>query len=151
MKDEIIQLLMALLGSLGFALLFKIRNKLLPAAAVGGFINWGAYLLFCQVTDIAFLACFGAAAVSVIYCEIAARILKAPITLFLVPSIVPLVPGSSLFYTMSSIVRNDWTAAKHFGLLTTEFALGIAAGICLSTVVFSIINRVMSKKLHKLG
>ena len=131
MKDIIIQLVTALLGSLGFALLFQLRKGLLVAAAIGGFV------------DGFFLPCFVAAAVAVIYCEVAARVLKAPVTLFLVPSVVPSVPGSALFYTMSGIVRQDWAAAKSFGLKTAEFALGIAAGICLAVVVFSIVNSIV--------
>lgn len=143
MKDIIIQLVTALLGSLGFALLFQLRKGLLVAAAIGGLVNWGVYLLVDRFVDGFFLPCFVAAAVAVIYCEVAARVLKAPVTLFLVPSVVPSVPGSALFYTMSGIVRQDWAAAKSFGLKTAEFALGIAAGICLAVVVFSIVNSIV--------
>ncbi len=145
MKDMIIQLVTALIGSLGFALLFQLRKGLLAAASIGGIINWGVYLLMAHYVGEGFIACFVAAAVAVIYCEIAARVLKAPVTLFLVPSVVPSVPGGSLFYTMSSIVRQDWTAAKGFGLKTAEFALGIAAGICLAVVVFSIVNSIVHR------
>ena len=38
-------LLTALLGSAGFALLFNVRKQLLPLAALGGALCWGAYLL----------------------------------------------------------------------------------------------------------
>lgn len=145
MKDIIIQLVTALLGSLGFALLFQLRKGLLVAASIGGLINWAVYLLVYELVEGAFIPCFVAAAVAVIYCEVAARVLKAPVTLFLVPSVVPSVPGSALFYTMSSIVRQDWAGAKSFGLRTAEFALGIAAGICLAVVVFSIINSIVHR------
>lgn len=145
MKNMIVQLITALFGSLGFAVLFQLRKGLLAAASIGGFLNWGAYLLMAHFVGEGFIACFVAAAVAVIYCEIAARVLKAPVTLFLVPSVVPSVPGSALFYTMSGIVRQDWAAAKDFGLKTAEFTLGIAAGICLAVVVFSIVNSVVHR------
>ena len=146
MSDMIIQLLTALLGSLGFALLFQLRKGLLVAASVGGLINWGVYLLVANFVDGEFIPCFVAAAAAVIYCEISARVLKAPVTLFLVPSVVPSVPGGALFYTMSNVVRKDWSAAKEFGLKTAEFALGIAAGICLAVVVFSIVNSILHRQ-----
>ena len=145
MKDMIVQLVTALIGSLGFALLFQLRKGLLAAASVGGLINWAVYLLVYELMGGAFIPCFAAAAVAVVYCEIAARVLKAPVTLFLVPSVVPSVPGSALFYTMSGIVRRDWAAAKDFGLKTAEFTLGIAAGICLAVVVFSIVNSIVHR------
>lgn len=145
MREMIVQLVTALLGSLGFALLFQLRKGLLAAASIGGLINWAVYLLVYELVGGAFIPCFVAAAVAVIYCEVAARVLKAPVTLFLVPSVVPSVPGSALFYTMSSIVRQDWVGAKSFGLKTAEFALGIAAGICLAVVVFSIVNSIVHR------
>ena len=143
--DIFVQLLTSLLGSFGFALLFQLRSGLLVAASIGGLVNWGVYLLSFEFIGNAFIACFIAAAVAVIYCEICARTLKAPVTLFLVPSVVPSVPGSALFYTMSSIVKKDWTLTREFGMRTAEFALGIAAGICFAVVVFSIVNNIIHR------
>lgn len=143
MKDIIIQLISAFAGSLGFTLVFQLRKKLLVAASVGGLLNWGAYLLLSPLFKSEFVPCFLAAAVAVVYCELSARVFKAPVTLFLVPAVIPSVPGGSLFYTMSSIVQKDWEAAKSYGMTTAEFALGIAAGICLAVVVFSIINSIV--------
>lgn len=145
MEQNIIQLIVALLGSLGFAMLFQLRLGLLPWAALGGLLNWASYLLLLHFTNNVFLTCFFAAAIAVLYCEITARLLKAPVTLFLVPAIVPSVPGSSLFYTMSCIATSDWAGVKHHGILTVKFTLGIAAGICLSTVIFAIVNKLISK------
>ena len=145
MEQIFIQLITALIGSFGFAMLFQLRFKLLPWAAAGGVLNWGAYLLLLHFTGEVFLSCFFAAAAAVLYCEITARLLKAPVTLFLVPAIVPSVPGSSLFYTMSCIAASDWAGVKYHGALTVRFVLGIAAGICLSTVIFSIVNRILNK------
>ncbi len=146
MKDIIIQLITAFLVSIGFALLFQLRKNLLAVAAIGGLINWGVYLLTEPYFTNEFTPCFVAAAVAVIYCEISARVFKAPVTLFLVPSVITSVPGSGLFYTMSGVVQNDWNMAKQFGLRTAEFALGIAAGICLAVVIFSIVNSVVHRK-----
>ena len=145
MEQYIIQLVVALLGSLGFAMLFQLRLGLLPWASLGGFFNWVAYLLLFHFTDNVFLSCFFASAVAVLYSEITARLLKAPVTLFLIPAIVPSVPGSSLFYTMSCIATSDWAGVRSYGVSTVKFTLGLAAGICLSTVIFAIVNKLINK------
>ena len=44
MKDVIIQLVTAFLGSLGFTLLFGLRRRYLFAASLGGGLAWGVYL-----------------------------------------------------------------------------------------------------------
>lgn len=145
MEQNIIQLIVALLGSLGFAMLFQLRLGLLPWASLGGLLNWAAYLLLSHFTENIFLSCFFAAAIAVLYCDIIARFLKAPVTLFLVPAIVPSVPGSSLFYTMSCIATSDWAGVRSYGVSTVKFTLGLAAGICLSTVIFAIVNKLVNK------
>ena len=76
-----------------------------------------------------FFACLLAAAFAIVYAELLARWLKTPATLFVVPSILPLVPGGSLYYTMSSAVHGDVVGTKYYGTLTATTALALAAGI----------------------
>ena len=45
MKDVILQLVMAFVGSLGFAMLFHLRRSLWVTASLGGLFCWGCYLL----------------------------------------------------------------------------------------------------------
>ena len=60
-----------------------------------------------------------------------AKVLKTPATLFVIPAIIPLVPGGSLFYTMSCAVHGDLENARLYGTRTGECALAIAAGISI--------------------
>lgn len=41
----IIQLITGAIGSVGFGILFHIKKKYLPLAAVGGFLSWLVFLL----------------------------------------------------------------------------------------------------------
>ncbi len=135
MKDVIIQLVTAFLGSLGFTLLFGLRRRYLFAASLGGVLAWGVYLAVEAWMKQGFLACLIAAAFAVLYAELLARKLKTPATLFVIPAIVPLVPGSSLYYAMSSAVQGDLISARSYGTQTLVYALAIAAGISLVTAI----------------
>ena len=70
-----------------------------------------------------------AAAFAIVYAEVLARRLKTPATLFVVPAILPLVPGGSLYYTMENVVHGRMEAARSFGTQTLIAALALAAGI----------------------
>ena len=129
MKDILIQLLTALVGSLGFSLVFGLRRRYLPAAALGGLLSWGLFLLLEALSLPGFLSALLASAFAVVYAELLAKGFRSPATLFLVPAIIPLVPGSSLYYAMSCAVRGDLGAARSYSSLTLEYALAIAAGI----------------------
>ena len=96
MENNIIQRIMAPLGSNGFALLFHLRYRYLPTAAIGGVFCWGIYLLSAHFLDGIFLPTMISAAYCALFSEVAARIHKAPATLFLITALVPLIPGSTL-------------------------------------------------------
>ena len=129
MKEIVIQLLSAFAG--GFALIFGMRRRYLFFASLGALLGWGVYLLTDSLLDSYFLPPLFAAAFAVTYAELMARALKTPATLFVIPAIIPLVPGGSLFYTMSYAVRGDAEGARLSGIQTLESALAIAFGISL--------------------
>ena len=114
--QNVIGLLAALLGSAGFALIFNVRKQLLPLAALGGALCWGTYLLAGQATDSVFLQSFAASAVTAVWSEALARIKKTPAQQYLIIGLIPLVPGGTLYYAMSALVRQDWAQAPLLAL-----------------------------------
>ena len=129
MTEALIQIVTAFLGSLGFALLFGLRRKNVLPAALGGMLSWSVYLLLSRLLASPFLACLAASACSVLYAELLARLLRTPATVFVIPAVIPLVPGSSLYYAMSCVVQKDLATAREYGTTTLEFSLAIAAGM----------------------
>ena len=124
-----VQLITGSLGSVGFALVFRLRYRFLPLAALGGLLNWGAYLLLRHFSASIFLACLVASALSALYAEVLAKRLRAPAPLFLIPAFIPSIPGSNLYYTMAAAVGGDLAGVTENALATCIWALGIAAGI----------------------
>ena len=78
LNHMIMQLITGMLGSVGFALLFGLRAKYIPFAALGGFMCWGIYLLSFQLSGIIFLSGLLASGFSAFYGEIIARVKKLP-------------------------------------------------------------------------
>lgn len=145
--DMIIQIITGALGSLGFALLFGLKKKYLVSAALGGALGWGLYLLGEKLFDgDIFLACLLASAFCALYSEIVARVQKAPTTLFFITSVVPLIPGSTLYYTFSHAVAGDAEKASYYGTRTLKYALAIAAGSCIVWAITLIIDAVKKQK-----
>ena len=84
MKAEIIQVLASFVGSFGFAVLYNLRGKKLCMAGISGMVSWIAYLIVWNEMPSTFVANLAAAAVATIYAETMARILKTPVTVFLI-------------------------------------------------------------------
>lgn len=142
MKEALIQILMGGLGTLGFNILFHIRGRKLLLATLGGVISWTVFLLAAPVLPGEAIRYFLAAAVITIYGEIFARLEKTPTTTFLVPSAVPLIPGSALYYTMNYALNRQWEAFGNQAFYTLELAVSLALGIIAVTTASRLIRMI---------
>ncbi len=79
-----LQVIYAFIVSLGFGVLFNVRDKNLFFAALGGAVGWFFYSLTMNLSDSSILAMLIASISISIYAEIFSRVLKNPVTLFLV-------------------------------------------------------------------
>lgn len=127
----------AIIGTLGFCLLFNVKKDKIIYGVIGGTISTVIYLICIEAGMDLFIQNFIPTVVATIYTEIIARVVKAPTTVFLFPAIIPLTPGGSLYYTMRAIVDGNMAEAKTVGKQTMVIALGIALGVLLVSLVFS--------------
>lgn len=141
---DYIQIAGAFVGALGFALVFRLRKGLLPAAAIGGMLEWTIYLISYNL--IGGTAVFWPSMIASLFCslysEVMARKMKAPSTIFLVPGLIPLIPGKNLYYVMSYAVQNDWKQMQYNASQLAQFALGIVAGAAVIWVLVDFIRRI---------
>lgn len=149
MDTVIIQLLTALVGSLGFSLIFNVSRKHIVPCTLGGLLCWGVYLFFADIVGLDIMAAtILAAAAGEVYAEVLARTLKAPTTVFYIPAVVPLIPGGALYNTMQSAVNKDWQAFRYYGSNTLQVTLGIAIGISFVSAVLHMVSNIMKKRKH---
>ncbi|MBP5160179.1 MAG: threonine/serine exporter family protein [Lachnospiraceae bacterium] len=137
-----VQILMAIGGAVGFALMFNMRGKRLMIAGIGGAITWGAYLTMFAMSDKKFVACLTATIVCMIFAEVMARVTKTPVIILLVPMLVPLVPGGDLYYMMSNIIMDNSALAREYGQTLIMEVGAIAFGIILVSTGLQIYQRI---------
>lgn len=130
MVENIILVAAAVLGTVGFALMLRLRLDRLPYISVSTAMCYSLYLLVVHFSVPDFMATFAASLFAASASEFMARRLKAPVTVFLTPTILPLVPGASLYYTIEAFFQG------HLALALTYFAaLGRAIGAILLGIV----------------
>ena len=131
MTENMIQIITAFIGSLGFAVFFGIKGKQILLAGLGGALTWIVYLVIADYLGGIFVPNMLAAVFAALYAEIMARVNKAPATIFLTASAVPLVPGGRLYYAMAGLVNDDKTAFAENGEAAVSIALAIALGFVI--------------------
>lgn len=129
-----VQLIAAMLGAAGFAVVFCVRKKYVPIATLGGGLTYGVYVLCDALGASLFLAALLAAIFAALFGELCAKLLRAPTVLFVSPFTTPIVPGGNLYYTMSALLAgNDLSLSTNLSS-TLLISAGLAAGTMLVTV-----------------
>lgn len=146
--QDVIQIFMGGLGTLGFSLLFNVRGRKLLFGTLGGLLSWAAFLLLENWFPSEALRYFLSTAAITVYCEILARVEKTPTTTFLVPVVIPLIPGSALYYTMNYALNEQWRLFAAQAFYTLELALALAVGIIAVTTLVRL-GTVIGRKVKK--
>lgn len=136
----IFQLIYGFLATVGFAVLFNLPKNAIIVSGISGTIGWAGYLIMMYFYPSTILSTFIAAVLIGIMGEIFARKFKNPSTIFVIPGLLPLVPGAYSYRTILAIIEGNNKQAITFGLQTIGVAIAIAAGLII-VISFARIKR----------
>ena len=126
-----LQFLLAGAGTLSFAILFACPKRTLPYCGLVGAVGWLVY----EIAELFGMEAFAASLLAVIPLTLLARILamtlRAPVTVFLLTGIFPLVPGAGIYYSAYYFIQGDNALALANGISTFKIAVALAVGIAL--------------------
>lgn len=131
-----LQCLFALLGCMGFVVVFNIHGKGGLLCALGGALTWAVYLAALEIGGSELIAYFWSALAASFYSELMARLRKKPATFYLVISIFPIIPGAGAYYTMNYAVQGQMELFASRGMFTAAIAGVMAVGILLGSTLF---------------
>ena len=130
-----IMLLVTLVASLGFALFFNVNKRRIIPATLGGVFTWAIYYVLSLYIEGIFIPVVIASIFAAVFAETMSRITHTPVTGFFIISVIPIIPGRAMYYTMYNAVSGNLSACGEFGIMTMLYAGGIAVGICVVTAV----------------
>jgi len=143
----LMQIISAGFSGIGFAMIFHIRPKHLPVAFTGAALSWIFYIGAEKIWDSHAIAMMIAALGVTVYSEIAARVVKMPVSVIYTPSIIPLIPGSHLYYCMRGFVTDSREVFMHYGAALAEDTISIVLG---SMIVLTFVSALTQRKQKKL-
>lgn len=132
-----VRLISVLLGTVGFSIYFRIEHSRLWTAAIGGFVAWSVYVAAYAWLDQLFFANAVAAVAICFYSELAARLLKAPANIFLIPAVIALLPGKSFYQAVAAVINGDINCFYTFAQDTLIPIMGIEVGFLIAFILFT--------------
>lgn len=129
------QFIFAYISTVGFAVMFNAPSKAIYKSGLAGALGWLCYMFALSVNPNKAMASFVGALIVGLVSEWYAVKTKRPVTIYVIPGIIPLVPGFGLYYTILSIIQNDYPKAANTGFEAIFIAIGIALGLILALQV----------------
>lgn len=143
-----VRLITSFICSVAFAIVYKINKKHVLLGGVGGFLTYLVYHTVFFFLSSAFAAAYVSTLVAALFAELMARARKAPTSVFLIPSVIPTVPGSNLYYFMQNLIHANSSEAISNLVIALSVALGIAGGTVTVSIIFGTVqDKIAQRKL----
>lgn len=125
----ILQIILSLLATLSFAVLFGAPKSELFFCGLAGAIGWVVYVILLGLGSGITVANLIATLSLTVFSRTIASIRKNPVTVYLISGIFPLVPGAGIYYTSYYFIMNDMKLFSSYGMETIKVAGAIVLGI----------------------
>ena len=136
-REILIQSVGAFGGTLGYAFLLNAPMRTVLPASLTGLAGYVLYAVLAGPAGQGMLFSYFAATLAIAaVCEIEARLMRMPSTIFLLTALVPLVPGYTFYCAMLALVENNGDAAGAYGLEAVQIVAAIAVGAAVTSVLF---------------
>lgn len=136
--STVIQVIGAFLAVVTIAVLNGVPKKYLLYSGTVGAAGWAVYLLMRYLETNEAMSMFAATLVVAIVSHVYARLLKAPVTLFLVCGILPLVPGVAMYRVVYYLLISDTVTAEHYAVTTVSVTGAIALAVFFVDTAFKL-------------
>ena len=141
------QFLLALMATGGFGIIFRVPARHIPVCMIIGALGWVAFEISMYYYESPVLGCFLGACLVGLASQLAAKILKEATTIFVIPGILCLVPGSKIFYTMAAFLRDEIGDAAEIGTQTLMMAGAIAVGLLTVGAILRVVRSMVRKTI----
>lgn len=124
-----------LIAVAGFGVVLKVPRRFLIWSGIDGALGWFVYLLVQKGTDSVMISTFAGAVVISVGAHFCARILRTPVTMFVIPANLTLVPGAGMYRIVYYILRSEEEMAGYYFQQTLLAAGVIAAAVFIVNIL----------------
>lgn len=136
----VIQVAGAFMAVLSFGLVLDLPRKYLGWSGITGGVCWLVYILVKAGSGSLVFGAFMSGLAVALMAHVLARMLRAPVTIILIPGILPLVPGTSIYNWVYHIIRSSREQSMYYLIETIQIAGAIAMAVFLMDSMFRMVG-----------
>lgn len=128
----IIQFIASFIAVVSFSIGIEIPKKYIIIVGLVGAIGWLVYLETIALYGTELLAYFLSALIVTIFSMLLSKILKTLSTIFIIPGILPIVPGAAMYNMVYSLINGNSSKTGYYLLQALLITGGIALAIFIA-------------------
>lgn len=133
--------ILSFLATVGFSIVFNAPKKSLHLCGICGAVGWTLYIVLKNSGIGNVNSNLIASLIIGLLGEIFARVDKKPVSVFVIPGIICLVPGYGIYNTMINLMEKNYNMASKIGFESIFVAGAIATGIIVVSSIFKIFSK----------
>lgn len=137
----LIQVFGAFFAVVTMSVILSVPRRYLMYSGLVGAVGWLVYLLMLKADAVVPMGIFVATLVAALISHSFARLFKAPVTVFLIPAILPTVPGVGMYRIVYYMIIGDREMTGYYFSQTLQIAGMIAIAIFIMDTVFRTAKR----------
>ena len=130
------------LSCVGFCLIINCPRRSIIAASIVGGLGWATYQYLLATGSTKAMSAFIASCLVALLSDFSSRKFKV----FIIPGILPLVPGAGMYYTMRELINSNYDKAA----ATAQTTFFIAGAIALALLMMGSFIKVITSIIHKI-
>ena len=131
-----------------FGVLFQAPKRTLVISGLIGAVGWVTFVYLGKVAGYSsFYANLFATVVIALGSELGARVFKQPVTVYVIPGIIPLVPGLGMYRGMNMIIQNSYEMGMNTLIIAAMDASAIALGMMFMASFFRVLKISKERKI----
>lgn len=138
---SVIQGIAAFFAIIGFSFILEVPKRFLIYTGAAGGICWFIYFTVSQAGYSQIASAFLCSGAVALLSHGFARILKAPVTVFLVAGILPTVPGASIYRCVYYMIKGQSDLSNFYLVQTIQIAGAMALAIFIVDSIFRMVQR----------
>ncbi len=133
-NDLILSFVAIFFATIGFSVVFNVPSSELFFCGVVGLLCYTIYIFVTRTYEAEIFGCILGTFIATCLSRTFTFYRKMPLTVYIIPAIIPLAPGGAIYNSMYHIINEDLVTSLSYGLYAVKIAgsIGIGISICLS-------------------
>ena len=146
-QNILLQSVGAFAGTLGYAFMLNAPARTVLPASLTALLGYVLYAVLFLLTPVGEMSSYFIATVVIaIICELEARAMRMPSTIFLLTALVPLVPGYTFYCAMLALVQDNSASFASYIMEAVQIVAVIAVGAAVTSVLFRTMSELRMKR-----